>query len=469
MLKLTPIVLTVLAAAAAAAETAVPPAARTAVELTIYEQDLALIKDRRTLTLPADSADLAFTGVSGQMQAETALLRVVSGAALTVAEQAFDFDVISPDKLLRRSVGGEVTVISTNPATGRDTVERAKVISVENGLVLEIAGKIHTEAPGRIVFDALPDDLRTSPTLVVAVTGTAGAESQVELSYLSGGLSWRADYVADYDADARRLDLTGWATVMNTAGVDFTGARLKLVSGQVNRAAGPREPKVMMRAMEMAAAAPMADGVAPQELGAFHLYDFAPAVDLAANQTKQLALMEASGISVSQEYVVRGQPNFYFGQMQGPPQPTNAETVIAFKNAAAAKLGLPLPAGVVRVYGADASGAAQFLGEDRIGHVPEGGEVRITLGRDFDITAERQQMSFVRAAENLALSVWRIALRNAKDAAVTVRVAEPLQGDWEILKETQAHTKTDANTAEWLIEVPAKGEAVLEYNVRTRF
>ncbi|MDX2221211.1 MAG: DUF4139 domain-containing protein [Rhodospirillaceae bacterium] len=467
MIKLMPLLL--LVSFAAAAETEVPPAARTAVELTIYEQDLALVKDRRSLTLPADSAELAFTGVSSQMQAETALLRVLTGEALSVAEQTFDFDVISPDKLLRRSVGGEVTVVSTNPATGRDTVERARVISVDNGLVLEIAGKIHTEAPGRIVFDALPDDLRTSPTLVVAATGKAGAQSQVELSYLTGGLSWRADYVADYDADARRLDLTAWATVMNTAGVDFDGAKLKLVSGQVNRASAPREPKVMMRAMEMAAAAPMADGVAAEAVGSFHLYDFAPAVDLAANQTKQLALMEASGIAVTQEYVVRGQPNFYFGQMQGAPQPANAETVIAFANDAAAKLGLPLPAGVARVYGADAAGADQFLGEDRIGHIPEGGEVRITLGRDFDITAERQQMSFVRAAENLALSVWRIALRNAKDKAVTVRVVEPLQGDWEILKETAAHTKTNANTAEWLISVPAKGEAVLEYNVRSRF
>lgn len=464
---LTP-VLALLPFAALGQEVEVPPNPAAGVELTIYESNLALIKDRRDITLPGESADLAFAGVSGQMQPESALLRVLSGAPLDVAEQTFDFDVITREALLKRSVGQEVSVVTVNPASGREVSERAKVISVDGGLVLDIGGRIHTETPGRIVFDRLPPDLRATPTLVLSVTGKSKANSDVELSYLSGGIGWHADYVAAYDADVGQLDLTAWASVTNTSGTDFKAAKLKLVSGEVNRTAPPR-PNVKFRAMEMAAAAaPMADGVAQQDFAAYHLYDFAPLVDLAANQTKQLALMSATAIKAKQEYVVQGQPNFYYGQMQNLA-PVNADSVVTFKNDAAAKLGLPLPAGIVRLYGQDTSGAPQFMGEDRIGHIPEGGDVRLTMGRDFDITADRQQMSFVRPADNMSLSVWKVVLKNAKDKAVTVRLIEPIQGDWEIMKESHPHTKTNAGTAEWAIDVPAKGETTVEYNVRTRF
>lgn len=450
-----------------AAEIAIPTTARKDIEITVYENDLALIKDRRAVTLSTAEAAIAFEGVSRSLQAETALLRVLDGPELDVAEQVFDFDLVSPQKLLERSLGKEVTVVSLNPATGKETAERARVLAVENGLVLDIGGKIHTEAPGRIVFDALPPGLRASPTLVLSVNGTAGKESLTELSYLSGGLGWHADYVAEYDADAGRLDLNAWATIVNTAGVDFEDATIKLASGTINRAAPP-QPKMMERAMMASAADGLAPGVAQQAVGGFHLYDFGPKVDLGANETKQLALLSGRGIAVKREYVVRGESHYVMNQLPAALPVTEAESSITFKNDAAAKLGLPLPAGVVRVYGQDASGAPQFLGEDNIAHTPEGREVRLTLGREFDITAERVQTNFVRATDNMTLSSWRITLKNAKAKPVPVKVIEPMTGDWDITKATQSHAKVNA-AAEWMLEVPAKGTASLEYTVRTRF
>jgi hypothetical protein len=451
----------------AAAETEIPVAARQEIELTVYENDLALIKDRRTVKLPAAEAEIAFSGVSRAMQPETALFRVLKGPAIDIGEQVFDFDVISAQKLLERSLGREVSVVSINPATGKETVERAKVLAVEAGLVLDIGGRIHTEAPGRIVYDSLPAGLRATPTLILKATGKANEESLTELSYLTGGLGWHADYVAEYDADAGRLDLTGWATIANTAGVDFNGAALKLVSGTVNRQA-PLQPKVMER-MAMAEGAMLAQGVMRQELGGYHLYDLGGAIDLGANETKQLSLLGGRGIAVKREYVIRGEPHFAVNQIPGRAPPTEAETALLFKNDAAAKLGLPLPAGVVRVYGQDSSGAPQFLGEDRVAHTPEGGEVRLTLGREFDVTAEREQTSYVRASDNIALAGWRIAVKNAKGQPIIVRVIEPMSGDWEVTKATAQHTKPNTGAAEWSLSIPAKGEAVLEYTVRTRF
>lgn len=451
------------------AETEIPVAARKGVELTVYEGNLALIKDRRTVKLPGASADIAFTGVSRELQPESALFRVLDGPPIDVTEQVFDFDLISPDKLLQRSLGREVSIVSVNPANGQDITRRAKVLAVDGGLVLDIGGKIHTEAPGRIVYDSLPSDLRTTPTLVLSVDGTAGDESLAELSYLSGGLGWHADYVAEYDDDAQRLDLTAWATVVNTAGVDFKGAVLKLVSGQLNRVAAA-QPKMMERAMMASVAADgMAPGVGQQALGGYHLYDFGPVVDLGANETKQLSLLSGRGIAVKREYVVRGEPYFAVNQVPVRPPSSEAETAITFKNDVAAKLGLPLPAGVVRVYGQDAAGPPQFIGEDRIEHTPEGREVRITLGREFDITADREQTSFVRASDNVALTSWKIEVRNAKAKPASVRVVEPMSGDWEISRSSQPHTKPNAAMAEWALNVPAKGSVTLEYTVRTRF
>lgn len=453
-----------------AQEIVVPPEARTGLELTIYESDFALVKDQRTLKLTRPEATLAFAGVSGQMQPDTVLFRTLGGEPLRIVEQAFDANVLTPEVLLERALGHEVSVLTTNPATGRDTIERAKVLAVDQGLVLDIGGKIHTQVPGRIVFDGLPEGLRTTPTLLIAVRGKANQDVKSELSYLTGGLSWRTNYVADYDADAKRLDLTAWATLNNNSGIDFKDAKVKLVSGQINKVSERRRPgrdieEIVVTAARTSMAA-TADGIQQESLGGYHLYDIADPVSVENNRTKQLSLLGGTGIAATQEYTVRGEQYFYQQQVQQRPPVIQAETVIALKNDKASGLGLPLPAGIVRVYGQDASGAPQFLGEDNVSHTAEGAEMRITIGRDADVTAEREQQNFVRASDRITLVTWRVTLKNAKSKGVAVRVIEPIFGAWEISRETLPHIKANAQVAEWLIDVPAKGQAVLDYTAR---
>jgi hypothetical protein len=455
-----------------AAEVGVSAAPTGGADLTVYGNDLALVRERRTFRLPAANAQLAFSGVSSRMQPETAFLDVLKGDAVKVTEQIFNFDVITPASLLARSVGKDVSVISINEATGKETVERARIISATNGVVLDIGGKIHTTVPGRIVYDSLPAGLRPTPTLLMTVTGGEGKDAEAEFSYLTGGLSWHADYVAQYDPEAGRMDLNVWATITNTTGMDFRDARIKLVAGDVNRAAPPPAERFQTMAkqdMAMAAAAPMAEGVSTQAMVASHIYAIAKPTTVADKESKQLALLSGQGIAVKREINIRSQPHFFTMSMRGQPVQSRAEVELIFKNDGAAKLGVPLPAGTMRVYGLDQQGAPQFLGEDAVGHTAEGGDVRVKLGDDFDIPVTREQLNFVRASDTITLSVWRITVKNAKSRPVKVQVIEPLPGAWEITKESHPRTKSNASTAQWTLEVPAKGQTVLEYNVKSQF
>jgi hypothetical protein len=457
-------------ASATAQETVISPAARTGLELTIYENDLTLVKDQRDIKLPAAQATLALSGVSGQLQPETVLFRALGVEPLRVIEQSFDFNVINQQLLLQRAVGREVSIYTPNPVTGRDTIERAKVLAVDQGLVLDIGGKIHTQVPGRIVFDTVPEGLRTSPTLLITAKGTPGKDIRTELSYLTTGLSWRTDYVVDFDPDAKRLDLAAWATITNATGIDFTNTKVKLISGDVQRAAAPPQFKAMERRggpeVAMAMAAAPADGVQQQAMGAYHLYALEQLLSLENNRTKQVALLGGTGIAAKQDYVVRGEAYYFQQQVPERPPVTQAETAITLKNDKASGLGLALPAGTVRVYGQDQSGAPQFIGEAALDHTAEGAEVRIVVGRDFDISAEREQKNFVRAGERVVLTTWQVTVKNAKAKPASVRVIEPMFGAWDITRESAPREKTNARMAEWVLTVPAKGQTVLEYTAK---
>lgn len=452
-------------AAALAAEVNVPPTGGGA-DVTVYNTDLALVREQRSFRLPAATAQLAFSRVSSAMQPETALLEVTKGDALKITEQNFNFNTISQQTMLERAIGQEVTIFVPN-AAGLSVPVRAKVLGAD-GPVFEIDGKIHTGVPGRIVFDSLPAGVRASPTLLLSVTGAAGKDVEAELSYLTGGLSWKADYVVNYDSDAASMDLTGWATLTNTTGVTFDNARLKLVAGDVNRVGGGMRPMPLRVEKAMAAAAPMADGVTEGEVEGSHVYAMGKPVTLADKETKQLALLGAKGVAVTRELVVRNnQPYIFQSVMRGQVMKTKAGIELAFKNDAAAKLGVPLPAGVVRVYGMDEQGAAQFLGESPVGHTAQGAEVRLTLGRDFDVDIDREQTNFVHAADTINVSVWKVTVKNAKARPVKVRLIEPMPASWEITKESHPHKNANAGSTEWLIDVPAKGQTVLEYNVKS--
>jgi hypothetical protein len=442
---------------------------REAVAVTVYNDDLALVKERRRVDLPGGLARLSLREVAAQMRPETALLRAASGPAFVLVEQNFDFDLLTPQKLLEKYVGRQVTVIRPHPSTDAERRETATVLAAGQGTVLRFADRIETGVPGRIAFDSVPANLRDRPTLSVLLEAVGGKQS-VELSYLTGGLAWKADYVANLSADGKSLDLNGWVTLTNRSGAGFDDATLQLVAGTVNRVR-----QADMRVMSMAAPAAARGKVAEatqEALMDYHLYSFERPTSIADNQTKQLALLSAGAVPVRREYLLAGNEYYYrdrqaqqFGQIGQKLKPA---VFLEFENKGG-QLGKPLPAGIVRVYAKDSKGAAQFVGEDRIEHTAKNEKLKLRLGEAFDITAERKQTGYKRIADNQTESSWRIELRNAKDEAVTVRVQEPMPGDWEMVQESQKHTKESARVASWNVAVPADGKVVLDYTVRVKW
>lgn len=441
-------------------------AEREAVAVTVYNDDLALVKERRRVELPGGLTRLSLRDVAALMRPETALLHAVSGQPLGLVEQNFDFDLLTPQKLLEKYVGREVSVIRSHPTTGEERRERATVLAAGQGTgtVLRFADRIETGVPGRLAFDAVPANLRDRPTLSVLLEA-AGGKQAVELSYLTGGLSWQADYVANLSTDGKSLDLNAWVTLTNRSGAGFDDAKLQLVAGSVNRV---RQQDSRVYAMAAPAAARAKAQEATQEaLLDYHLYSFERPTRIADNQTKQLALLAASAVPVRREYLLAGN-DWYYRDRQGQiGQKLKPAVFLEFENKGA--IGRPLPAGIVRVYARDSKGAAQFVGEDRIGHTAKNEKLKLRLGEAFDITAERRQTNYKRIADNVSESSWRIELRNAKDEAVTVRVQEPLPGDWEMQQQSHPHSKESARVAAWNIAVPAGGTTLLEYTVRVKW
>lgn len=443
-----------------------------AVAVTIYNDDLALVKDRRRVRLPAGQVDLAFRDVSAKIQPETALLRGLDGATPKVVEQNFDFDLLTPAKLLEKYVGREVGVIRSHPTTGEETEEVAEVLAASNGIVLRIGDRIEAGSlPGRIVYRDIPSTLRDRPTLVMRLDGTEAGERTLELSYLTGGLEWQADYVGELNAAEDLLDLTGWVTLTNQSGTRYRHAQLQLVAGEVNRVVPP-SPPMMERAMILAAEP--APDMAEEALFEYHLYTLAHPTTIADNQSKQVSLLNAPEAKVEKVLLVQGGSQVYRSQQGALAEDLDVEVYLALTNDEASRLGIPLPAGTVRVYKRDSQGNAQFIGEDVIDHTPKNETIQLRLGKSFDVTATRKQTAFKKLSGS---GPWQyqyeaaleVTVKNAKPEPQEVRLQERIPGDWQMLDESAPHEKGNANTAVWRLTVPAEGQTLLSYRVRVRY
>jgi hypothetical protein len=450
-------------AQAQAPETRVTQADQTSVAVTIYNENLALVKDRRRVTLAPGNQNLAFIDVSAQLRPETALLHS-DGGQLELREQNFEFDLLTPEKLLEESVGETVKVVKTNPATGAETVEEARILSVANGLVLKIGDRIETAYPGRIIFDRVPARLRARPTLVLELQNGNANEQQVELSYLTGGLAWKADYVAELAADEKTMDLSGWVTLTNTSGSAYNDAKLQLVAGDVNQV----QPMLRKEAMTMAAGAVAEAPMAQEELFEYHLYTLGRPTTIGDNQTKQVAMLSGAGIPVAKEYRFVNIGTAYNYPM-GDMARVNATVRMAFDNKESDHLGMPLPKGIVRVYKNDSAGQALFVGEDAIDHTPKGETVHLNLGQAFDVTAQPRQTEFEQLSDRVFEAAFEIGVKNAKKEPVTVTVAEQFPAQWKMIDESLPHEKVQAFQAEWKVPVPAEGSTTLKYRVRVTF
>lgn len=442
------------------------------VTVTIHNDDLALIKDTRRVGLAREFNRLAWRDVSAHIRPETAQLRnLTHPAGFRLQEQNFDFDLLTPEKLLEKYLGKEIMVIRTNPATGEESREAALVLATNNGAVLKYADRIESGDPGRtrFAFPGVPENLRDKPTLIISLINPAGGEQNLELSYLTSGLSWRTDYVAELNERDDRLDLNGWVTLTNQSGTAYRNARLQLVAGDVNRI--PQPPSPSGRAMELAKMADV-EGIRQESLFEYHLYTMQRPTTLAENQTKQVALMTATSIPVRKEFLLTGAGYYFVNQYDEIGHKQKIGVFVEFRNKGDG-LGIPLPKGIIRVYKKDSAGNAQFVGEDRIDHTTRDETVRLKLGEAFDVTAERKQTDFRSLPEEgrqfrAFESAYQIVLKNAKKEPVTVVIREPVPGDWKMISASHPYARVASGMAEWRVPVPADGKTELSYRVQVK-
>jgi len=436
------------------------------VGITIYNADLALVRDRRHLTVPRGESHLALRDVSAKMQPETALLQSVTAPTrLSVLEQNFDYDLLSPQKLLEKYVGRDVDVVNIDPRTGQRRTERARVLATNEGVVLRYADRIETSVNGTLSFPSLPPDLRDRPTLVTDLDNGADGAQDVELTYLTGGLSWKADYTALLSAADDRVDLRGMITLQNASGTAYRDASVQLVAGDVNVVQPQLKVIGAMRTADFAAAPRPTE----QALFEYHLYTLQRKTTVADNQTKQVELLTAPDVPVVKTLELRGQPYYYRSASADLGTRLKVGTYVSFKNAGGS-LGVPLPRGAVRVYKRDNTGTAQFVGSDSIDHTPKNESVRLHLGDSFDVTASKKQTDYkVIDSGSTYESAYEIVLRNAKPTAETVLVVEPIPGDWKILSSSAEYHKSSSSTATWSMRIPAESARTLTYRVRITF
>lgn len=438
---------------------------RVEVSLTAYNNGLALVRDVRKLTLTAGESGLRFSDVAAQIRPETVSLRSLSGGELRVVEQNYEYDLMSPEKLMEKYVGKKVRLVNFHKDLGFQSVD-AVLLSLNNGAVYRIGDQIYLGHPGNVVLPEVPANLIAKPSLIWQVDATGG-EQRIEASYLTNGVSWAADYVITLARDDKSLDLDGWVTLNNGSGAAYADAQIKLVAGDVNRVVEDRLGREEYYALRALA---YADSSMPQQeaFAEFHLYTLPRRTTLKENQSKQVALLAAEGVKSAKKYEYRGQLHFY-SQPMPPMLGEHIGVFLEFQNEKENALGIPLPGGVMRVYQEDSEGMLQFAGEDRIEHTPKDEKVTLRMGNAFDVIGERVQTNYEVIASNVHESQFKITLRNHKEQDIVVDVVEPMPSDWRILSSSMEFEKRDAQTAVFSVPVKANGEATVTYHVRVRY
>ena len=439
--------------------------------VTVYNSNLALVRDVRRLQLPAGTMDLRYMDIAAQVNPAT--VHIVSLSApkdLNVLEQNYEYDLLSPQKLLQKYVGKELTLVRmvTENNSTKEVPVKATLLALNEGPVWKVGNEIITGmGADRYVFPDLPENLYSKPTLVWLLDNNKAGEQTVEASYLTNQVNWNADYVLTIRSDQKGADLNGWVTVVNNSGTSFRNALLQLVAGEVHRvseaaAAAPR-PMAMMRAQAGATQ------FVQEPISEYHLYTLERRTNIQDNETKQISLLDATGVSFDKSFEVDGQQYYYHNaQRPGEPVKEPVQVHIKFKNSQENSLGIPLPAGTVRVYQGDSKGRVQFIGEDRIGHTPKDETFDLHIGNAFDVVAERKQTDFKSYGRAFEFA-FEISLRNHKPDPITVVVNEPLGGDWTMLDSNYKYEKTAAFAAQFKVPVAANAESVLKYRVRVQW
>ena len=438
--------------------------------LTLYKT-MALVRDKDSVSLKKGETKQLYHPVSGKIIPESAVITCDNAEVL---EQSFVFQPVTPQSILESYLGKDVLLIETDKKTGTEHSIPAKLLSIQNGIVIKVKNRIETTVPGRIAFPEMPKGLGEKPVLKILLMGRSDRKIPVEIAYLTRGISWQADYVAVLDKSESRMRLDGRINIRNNSGITFEKASVQLVAGDVNEGKTPVDVTRNFAMEKSAAPGPMRPHITREKLFEYHLYSIERPVSLEKDQPKEITLFSAAGIPCSKEFLAIGNRPAYTRKISGRGEKIPVLAVVSFKNDKSSGLGIPMPQGKVRMYKRDASGRIQFIGTDGVSHVPLDEEVRLSLGRAFDLVCTRVQTDFKKLAistkyNTVYESSYEITLKNSKDEPATVKYMEPISGTWKITKENLQHQKPDADTAAWKMDVPAHGQGVLKFTVRVRY
>jgi hypothetical protein len=462
---------------AALAQPAVPAPTQTAqgdIAVTIYNNDRALVEDKRLLDLPGGRSRQEFRDVSASIEPATVTL---NGRGVGVVEQNFDFDLLSPSALMQNAVGQTVTVVRVNPATGAEVRERAQILAANGGVVMQIGDRIEVlrddGLPARVIFDGVPPSLRARPTLSVTLDVDGGGRRPVTLTYLTPGLGWAADYVALFDETNGRMDVQGWVTLTNNSGTPYVNANTLLVAGAVGQANPYNNPRYRGGMYPPPPPLPPPpDGLVRagtetagrERLGDFYLYPLPERTTIADKQTKQVSFLDVQNTPAARAYEFRN------GWMSTSDQPLSANTVLRFSSSRNQGLGDALPAGTVRVYQRDARGNPQFVGEHRIGHTPMGSDIGLATGQAFDVKVRPVVEERTRLGGDRWRTRMRYSLTNAGPRPITVDLVQAgLWGDTRITGQSLKSERLSADETRWRVPVPANGEATVTATFDSRY
>ncbi len=449
-------------------------AASAGVDITVYNQNVALVKDKRTLALKQGVNQIRFSDVASQIDPTSVQFSSLTDPANTrVLEQNYAYDIVGTSKIVQKYLDQSVSLVTED-----GTKYTGKLLSGTDDIILQGEdGQVTSVKLARVrelKFPQLPGGLITKPTLIWMVNSAREGNQDTQVTYLTNGINWKANYVAIVDAQDTAMNLNGWVTIDNQSGATYPDAKLKLVAGDVRRTT-PAPAAVSAEMMRGALpATPTPPGFVEQSFFEYHLYTLQRPTTINNRETKQIEFTSADQVPINKIFVYDGASNLRFhGYVisdagYGKTSNTKVAVMIEFKNGEKEKLGIPLPKGTIRVYKQDSDGGNQFIGEDNIDHTPKDETLRLNIGNAFDVVGERKQTNFSKIGDKVIEESYQITLRNHKKEAVEVRVVEHLfrWSNWQIVKSTADYAKLDAQTIEYRVKVAPDGEQTVNYTVK---